>query len=71
MSFDLPALYHGCVYSETVYGPHEEDGEREEGYAVDEYEDEEVGHGPDGRAEVGGEIAVFPEYEDAGEEVVG
>lgn len=71
MPLNLPTLYHRCIYGQTIYRAHEEDREREESYAVDEHEDEEVDHSPDGRTEIGGEVSVGPYYEYADEEVVG
>jgi len=71
VAFDFPAFDHGCVCCETINGSYQEDGEREECCAVDHEEDHEMGEGPDGWAEVGGEVAVLPDYEGTGEEVIG
>ena len=71
MAFDFPVFDHGRVGGEAVDGADEEDAECEEGYSVYAAQDEEMGHGPGGGAEVGGEVAGLPDGVAAGGEVVG
>ena len=71
MTFNFPTLNHGCVCGKAVNSTCEEDRECEEGYAIGEDKNEEVGHSPDWRAEICGQISVVPKNQDALEEMVG